>query len=41
MNLQPPWNKDQTSSLYMGKALTGSFMQISYNYVRSANTVTL
>jgi hypothetical protein len=40
MNLQPPWNKDQTSSLYMGKALTGSFMQISYNYVRSANTVT-
>jgi len=39
MNIQPPWNKDKQSSLYMGKALTGSFMQISYNYTRSANTV--
>jgi lipopolysaccharide assembly outer membrane protein LptD (OstA) len=39
MNLQPPWNKNNASSLYMGKALTGSFMQVSYNYVRSANTV--
>ena len=39
MNLQPPWNKNDAPSLYMGKALTGSFMQVSYNYVRSANTV--
>jgi LPS-assembly protein len=39
MNLQPPWNKDYASALYMGKALTGSFMQVSYNYVRSENTV--
>jgi len=39
MNLQPPWNAKNTQSLYMGKALTGSFMQLSYNYVRSANTV--
>jgi len=39
MNLQPPWNQTNQPSLYMGKALTGSFMQISYNYVRSANTV--
>jgi lipopolysaccharide assembly outer membrane protein LptD (OstA) len=39
MNLQPPPSKNDTSRLYMGKALTGSFMQISYNYVRSANTV--
>ncbi len=39
MNLQPPWNKNDTPPLYMGKALTGSFMQVSYNYVRSANTV--
>ena len=38
MNLQPPWNKNG-QTLYMGKALTGSFMQFSYNYVRSANTV--
>ena len=38
MNLQPPWNND-VQTLYMGKALTGSFMQVSYNYVRSANTV--
>jgi len=38
MNLQPPWNND-VPKLYMGKALTGSFMQFSYNYVRSANTV--
>ena len=39
MNLQPPWNKNDAPSLYMGKALTGSFLQVSYNYVRSANTV--
>ncbi len=39
MNLQPPWTKDSSPSLYMGKALTGSFLQVSYNYVRSANTV--
>lgn len=39
MNLQPPWNKTDDHSLYMGKALTGSFMQVSYNYVRSSNTV--
>lgn len=38
MNLQPPWNND-VPKLYMGKALIGSFMQLSYNYVRSANTV--
>jgi len=38
MNLQPPWNND-VPKLYMGKALTGSFLQFSYNYVRSANTV--
>jgi len=39
MNLQPPWNQNERPSLYMGKALTGSFLQVSYNYVRSANTV--
>ena len=39
MNLQPPWTKSNAPSLYMGKALTGSFLQVSYNYVRSANTV--
>jgi lipopolysaccharide assembly outer membrane protein LptD (OstA) len=39
MNVQPPWNANNKPSLYMGKALTGSFMQLSYNYVRSANTV--
>ncbi len=39
MNLQPPWNKNNEPSLYMGKALTGSFLQVSYNYTRSANTV--
>lgn len=39
MNLQPPWNNADAHTLYMGKALTGSFMQVSYNYVRSANTV--
>ena len=39
MNLQPPWNTNNAPSLYMGKALNGSFMQVSYNYTRSANTV--
>jgi LPS-assembly protein len=39
MNLQPPQNQDDQPSLYMGKAMTGSFLQVSYNYVRSANTV--
>ncbi len=39
MNLQPPWTRNDQPALYMGKALTGSFMQLSYNYVRSANTV--
>jgi hypothetical protein len=39
MNLQPPSNANNRQSLYMGKALNGSFMQFSYNYTRSANTV--
>jgi len=39
MNLQPPWNSER-SSLYMGKALQGSFLQVSYNYVRPQNAVT-
>ena len=39
LNLQPPWNNDNPNGLYMGKALQGSFAQISYNYVRRSNTV--
>jgi LPS-assembly protein len=38
LNLQPPWNSNE-SRLYMGKALQGSFLQASYNYVRSHNAV--
>jgi LPS-assembly protein len=33
INLQPPWNKQGASKLYMGKALQGSFFQLSYNFV--------
>lgn len=38
LNFQPPWTENE-SRLYMGKALEGSFMQVSYNYVRSRNAV--
>lgn len=32
LNFQPPWTNDQ-QRLYMGKALTGSFLQLAYNYI--------
>ncbi len=37
LNFQPPWT-DNASRLYMGKALTGAFMQLSYYYLRPENT---
>ncbi len=33
LDFQPPWTKN-TSPLYMGRALVGSFLQVSYNYIR-------
>jgi lipopolysaccharide export system protein LptA len=38
-DFQPPWTKN-TPNLYMGKALTGSFLQLSYNYIGPHATVT-
>lgn len=38
LNFQPPWTEN-TPRLYMGRALTGSFLQLSYDYVRPANAV--
>ncbi len=37
LNLEPPWN--QEPSLYLGKALSGSFLSVWYNYVRPGNAV--
>jgi lipopolysaccharide assembly outer membrane protein LptD (OstA) len=36
-NFQPPWS--QVSNMYMGRALEGSFLQTSYNYVNRENAV--
>jgi lipopolysaccharide transport protein LptA len=36
-NFQPPWS--QVSNMYMGRALEGSFVQTSYNYVNRENAV--
>ena len=38
MAYQPPWATDG-SSLYMGKALQGSFFQVGYNYANRNDTV--
>ncbi len=38
LDVQPPWTKN-TPNLYMGRALTGSFMQLSYNYIGPRATV--
>ncbi|HEY6393961.1 MAG TPA: hypothetical protein VIX12_01015, partial [Candidatus Binataceae bacterium] len=38
LNFQPPWSKS-ASGLYMGRALQGSFLQMSYIYVRPENAV--
>jgi len=37
-DFQPPWTKN-TPNLYMGRALSGSFMQLSYNYIGPRATV--
>ncbi|MGH7781468.1 MAG: LPS-assembly protein LptD [Candidatus Binataceae bacterium] len=37
MNFQPPWS--HISNIYMGKALEGSFVQASYNYVNRETAV--
>ncbi|MGH7948527.1 MAG: hypothetical protein ACREQF_04820, partial [Candidatus Binataceae bacterium] len=39
VNLQPPWNRENPSKLFMGKALQGSFFQLSYNYVNRSSAV--
>ncbi len=41
MNLQPPWstNPENKPKVFMGRAVQGSFLQFSYNYVNSQNTV--
>src|SRR5262249_30461425 len=36
-NIQPPWSR--ISNVYMGKALQGSFIQLSYNYVNPETAV--
>ena len=38
MAYQPPWST-QGSSIYMGKALQGSFFQVGYNYANRKDTV--
>lgn len=38
LNFQPPWNEDRPR-MYMGKALEGSFLSVSYDYVRPQNAV--
>ena len=37
LTFQPPWSK--ISNIYMGKALQGSFLQASYNYVNPESAV--
>lgn len=39
VNLQPPWNRENQPKLFMGKALQGSFFQLSYNYVNRSSAV--
>jgi LPS-assembly protein len=34
-----PWWTNNVPPMYMGKALNGSFLQLSYNYMRPRNTV--
>jgi lipopolysaccharide assembly outer membrane protein LptD (OstA) len=36
--MQPPWKLYSPPSLYMGRALTGSFLQLSYNYIAPGPT---
>jgi LPS-assembly protein len=36
--MQPPWELYSPPSLYMGRALTGSFLQLSYNYIAPGPT---
>jgi len=31
--MQPPWKPYTPPSLYMGRSLSGSFLQLSYNYI--------
>lgn len=38
-NFQPPWKIGQEPGLYLGKALSGSFLSVAYNYVRPGNAV--
>ncbi len=38
LNFQPPWTENQPR-MYMGKALEGSFLSVSYDYVRPQNAV--
>ncbi|HUY18033.1 MAG TPA: LPS assembly protein LptD [Candidatus Binataceae bacterium] len=37
-DFQPPWTKN-TPNLYMGRAMAGSFLQLSYNYIGPHATV--
>ncbi len=37
-DFQPPWTRN-TPNLYMGRALSGSFLQLSYNYIGPHATV--
>jgi LPS-assembly protein len=38
ISLQPPWSQ-QGPAIYMGKALQGAFLQLSYNYANRNSTV--
>jgi hypothetical protein len=39
INVQPPWELERRRTLYMGKALQGSFLQLSYNFVDRESAV--
>jgi LPS-assembly protein len=36
--MQPPWKLYSPPSLYMGRSLSGSFLQVSYNYIAPGPT---
>jgi lipopolysaccharide assembly outer membrane protein LptD (OstA) len=36
--MQPPWKLYSPPSLYMGRSLAGSFLQVSYNYIAPGPT---
>ena len=39
--MQPPWKPYTPPTLYMGRSLSGSFLQVSYNYIAPGPTAAL